>query len=160
MVVIVPTIPPELLLWMWLGTDIDTTGFFVIALRLLAVVRRRFSASSSTAATAITVLVIVVMVMIIIVAMMVVIVVVVVRAEIAILLLLMVVACLGGIVVTRAEYRRRMFELLSVSIGSTISPVLLGRNCNGAGSYGRRSTLILDHIQRFCLLLLLGVLLF
>lgn len=161
-VVVVPAASPVLLLGMRLATDVDVTGLFVIALRLLAVIGCCFSiASRYVTATATTVLVVVVK-MVLIVAVVVIVVVVVVRAKIAILLLLlMVVACLGGIVVTRTEYRRRMFELLSVSIGTTVSPVLLRGNCNGAGSYGRRSILLLDHIQRFrrLLLLLLGLLL-
>lgn len=152
---------------MRLATDVDVTGLFVIALRLLAVVGCWFSVASrsvAATATATTVLVVVVKMVLIVgvVVVVVIVVVVVVRAKIAILLLLlMVVACLGGIVVTRTEYRRRMFELLSVSIGTTVSPVLLRGNCNGAGSYGRRSILLLDHIQRLrrLLLLLLGLLL-
>lgn len=157
-VVVVPAASPVLLLGMRLATDVDVTGLFVIALRLLAVVGCWFSVASrsvAATATATTVLVVVVK-MVLIVAVVVIVVVVVVRAKIAILLLLlMVVACLGGIVVTRTEYRRRMFELLSVSIGTTVSPVLLRGNCNGAGSYGRRSILLLDHIQRLRRLLLL-----
>lgn len=166
-VVVVPAASPVLLLGMRLATDVDVTGLFVIALRLLAVVGCWFSVASrsvAATATATTVLVVVVKMVLIVgvVVVVVIVVVVVVRAKIAILLLLlMVVACLGGIVVTRTEYRRRMFELLSVSIGTTVSPVLLRGNCNGAGSYGRRSILLLDHIQRFrrLLLLLLGLLL-
>lgn len=141
-----------------LAADINATGPFVIALRLLAIVGQ-FSVARSTGATATatstatTVLVVVILVMMMaIMVVVVIVVVVVVRAEVAILLLMMV-ACLGGIVVTRTEYRRRMFELLSVSIGTTVSPILLWWNSNRAGSYGRRSTLLLNHIQRFLLLL-------
>lgn len=155
---VVPAASPVLLLWM-LATDVDTAGPFVIALRLLTVVGRLSvagSTSTSATATATATAVLIVALMMMIVVMMVVvviIVVVVVRAEVAILLLMMV-ACLGGIVVTRTEYRRRMFELLSVSIGTTVSPVLLWWNRHGAGSDGRRSTFLLDYIQQFLLLLL------
>lgn len=154
---VVPAASPVLLLWM-LATDVDTAGPFVIALRLLAVVGRLSvagSTSTSATATATAVLIVALMMMMIaiVVVVVVIVVVVVVRAEVAILLLMMV-ARLGGIVVTRTEYRRRMFELLSVSIGTTVSPVLLWWNRHGAGSDGRRSTLLLDYIQQFLLLLL------
>lgn len=152
---VVPAASPVLLLWM-LATDVDTAGPFVIALRLLTVVGRlSVAGSTSTSATATAVLIVALMMMMIaiVVVVVVIVVVVVVRAEVAILLLMMV-ARLGGIVVTRTEYRRRMFELLSVSIGTTVSPVLLWWNRHGAGSDGRRSTLLLDYIQQFLLLLL------
>lgn len=155
-VVVVPTASPVLLLWM-LRTDIDATRLFVIALRLLLAIVGRFSGcSTGTTATATTVLIVDVLMMGIMMVV-VIVVVVVVRAKVAILLLLLllrvVIACLRGIVVTRTEYRRRMFELVSVGIGTTVSPVLLRWNRHRAGSYGRSSTFLLDHIQRFLLLL-------
>lgn len=149
------TATPRLLLLLLLRTDFDATRFVTIALGLAIGVRLAAAASRSVisilmmivvdGATTSTVLVVLIVV-----------VVVVVRAKVPILLrrLLLVVPCPGGIVVARAQNRRRMLELVGVVIATPISPVLLRWDGYRARRDGRRSALLPDDCQRRLLLFL------